>query len=120
IHFGDPAFDLGFSLTHLLSKAHVIESHRAVFFQMAQHYWHTYIAVTNALNVAELEAYVVRHTLACLLARVDGRSPLEYLSAEHRDRQRHIVLSLMADLPDSVSALIHAFEQKVQQPDVKD
>src|SRR6185503_2499871 len=22
IHFGDPAFDLGFSLTHLLSKAH--------------------------------------------------------------------------------------------------
>src|ERR1041384_40765 len=36
IHFGDPAFDLGFSLTHLLSKAHHIPARRADFLQAAQ------------------------------------------------------------------------------------
>ena len=37
---------------------------------------------------ADLETRAVRHTLACLLARVVGRSPLEYLDAAERSRQR--------------------------------
>lgn len=119
IHFGDPAFDVGFSLTHLLSKAHVVRSHRDTFFQMAQRYWTTYAAAAGSPGTEDLERYTVRHTLACLLARVDGRSPLEYLSGEHQDRQRAIVLALMADPPESVISLIQMFEQKVQQADVK-
>ena len=31
IHFGDPGFDLGFSLTHLLSKAHHLPAERENF-----------------------------------------------------------------------------------------
>ncbi len=44
------------------------------------------------------ERRAVRHTLACLLARVDGRSPVEYLD-DHgaRRRQRAAALKLMAD-----------------------
>jgi hypothetical protein len=38
----------------------------------------------------------VRHTLACLLARVAGRSPLEYLDQAERARQRRVVLRLMS------------------------
>ena len=46
---------------------------------------------------------VLRLPLACLLARVDGKSPLEYLDVEERDRQRAAVLKLMAARPAGLS-----------------
>ncbi len=94
IHWGDPAFDVGFSLTHLLSKAHHVATHRAAFKQAAHRYWHTYYAQVAGL-FGDLESRSVHCTLGCLLARVDGRSPLEYLSDAERDRQRDAVLSIM-------------------------
>src|SRR5205823_5639992 len=42
IHFGDPAFDVGFSLTHLLSKAHHLPERRAAFASAALEYWASY------------------------------------------------------------------------------
>jgi 5-methylthioribose kinase len=43
IHFGDPAFDVGFSLTHLLSKAHHLARHRALFVSAASVYVRRYL-----------------------------------------------------------------------------
>ncbi len=63
IHFGDPAFDLGFSLTHFLSKAHHLPDRRATFAQAANLYWSTYLrAVGEADWVGDLEPRAVRHT----------------------------------------------------------
>lgn len=68
IHWGDPAFDLGFALTHLLSKAHHLPPQRARFAQAANHYWSTYQAALGEVAWHEgLEEYAVHHTLACLL-----------------------------------------------------
>jgi tRNA A-37 threonylcarbamoyl transferase component Bud32 len=114
IHYGDPAFDLGFSLTHLLSKAHHLASHRAEFVEAASAYWEAY---TRALGdcpwAGDLEAHAVRNTLGCLLARVAGRSRLEYLSSSERDHQRNVVLRLMHDIPPSVADLIVAFTRQL-------
>jgi hypothetical protein len=61
-------------------------------------FWSEYRSVARCVAAgAAFENRVVRHTLACLLARVNGRSPLEYLSAPARDRQRGIVLELMSN-----------------------
>ena len=110
IHYGDPAFDLGFSLTHLLSKAHHVVPQRAAFLEAALLYWKTYWKTLGDVDWrAELEPRAVRHTLACLLARVDGRSPLEYLSAAERSRQRQRVLGLMGDAPSTVGRMIEQF-----------
>ena len=111
IHFGDPAFDVGFSMTHLLSKAHHLQTHRAKFLHAAQHYWQTYSALLNPFDWATaMEARAVRHTLACMLARVAGRSPLEYLDANERARQQQFVLGLMGDTPTTMPALIEHVE----------
>jgi hypothetical protein len=56
-----------------------------------------------------LEHRAVRHTLACLLARVCGRSPLEYLSVAERDRQRLASTTLMGHPPGTVAQLVDAF-----------
>lgn len=110
IHFGDPGFDLGFSLTHLLSKGHHLPERRSDFSQAARDYWRVYHEAVNGAAFADgLEARAVRHTLACLLARVAGRSPLEYLSPEERDRQRVIVIDLMTEPPGTVDLLVDQF-----------
>jgi aminoglycoside phosphotransferase (APT) family kinase protein len=110
IHFGDPAFDLGFSLTHFLSKAHHLPDRRAAFADAANLYWWTYLRTVGEADWVEgLEARAVRHTLGCLLARVAGRSPLEYLDKEERLRQEEAVLALMPHPPATVPELVDGF-----------
>ena len=112
IHFGDPAFDIGFSLTHLLSKAHHFPDLRADFATAAKLFWRTYEHSVRGLDIKEgLEERAVRHTLACLLARVAGRSPLEYLCREECERQRDIVIALMDEPPSTVVNLIGLFTE---------
>ena len=110
IHWGDPAFDLGFSFTHLLSKAHHRPAQRRDFLEAARWYWQSYRMHGGELaRGADLEARAVRHTLACLLARVDGRSPLEYLTEEERHRQRQIVLGILPAPPARLADLFEVF-----------
>jgi aminoglycoside phosphotransferase (APT) family kinase protein len=110
IHYGDPAFDLGFSLTHLLSKAHHVDGRRASFAEAAAHYWQTYgDTLGNVGWRADLERWAVHHTLGCLLARVAGRSPLEYLDAGERARQRDAVFALISRPPATVEELVERF-----------
>lgn len=110
IHWGDPAFDIGFSLTHLLSKAHHFPARRREFAQAANFYWQRYMEQLGAMPwQGELEPRAVCHTLACLLARVAGRSPLEYLDASQRTAQRKAVVALMQRPPLQISILIDEF-----------
>ena len=113
-HIGDPAFDLGFSLTHLLSKARHLPAQRADFAQAANAYYAAYgQALGNVAWRDGLEPRAARHTLACLLARVAGRSQLEYLNAEEKARQRGVVLALMPDAPRTVAELVARFIAKI-------
>jgi 5-methylthioribose kinase len=112
IHFGDPAFDLGFSLAHFLSKAHHIASQRAGFTSAARTYLGTYLAgLGDPAWAGDLEEHAVRNTLGCLLARVAGRSPLEYLSHVERERQRAVVLHLMQQPPRLMNDLFARFAE---------
>ncbi|MCC7086901.1 MAG: phosphotransferase [Pirellulales bacterium] len=114
IHWGEPAFDLGFSLTHLLSKAHHLSAHREAFAAAAKRYWHVYRESLGHVQWGgSLELRAVHHTLACLLARVAGRSPLEYLEHLERMRQAHAVVSLMAQPPQRVDTLIDALIERM-------
>jgi len=120
IHWGDQAFDLGFSLTHLLSKAHYLVNQRTAFADAALRYWRSYhqtvLAGAQAAPVwcDNLERFTIRHTLACLLARAYGRSPLEYLSHDQRKKQVEVVLTAFHAQPVSVEALILLFVNGLQ------
>jgi len=118
IHFGDPAFDLGFSLTHLLSKAHHLTHKRAEFADAANSYWRVYRgAAGDAAWASDLEPRAVRQTLGCLLARVAGRSPLEYLDAREQARQKQAALALIADCPDTIADLSRRWVAELERHD---
>jgi 5-methylthioribose kinase len=115
VHVGDPAFDLGFSLTHLLSKGHHLKEHRSAFLAAAIEYWKTYETETlSAPWFSEMESRAVNNTISCLLARTSGRSPLEYLSAGERSKQKAAALQLITHRPPTVPALIAEFGRRIQ------
>jgi 5-methylthioribose kinase len=114
LHFGDPAFDIGFSLTHFLSKALHLPQKRQALVGAAQLYWRRYLdEVRGAPWIAHLDFRAAQHTLASLLARICGRSPLEYLNEEERLLQRQIVLEMIEEDFAGVDRVITGFAEKI-------
>jgi 5-methylthioribose kinase len=114
VHHGDPAFDVGFALTHFLSKAnHMIEK-RARLIAAAPLFWRVYLKEIAPLGWNAIEPRIVRHILGCLLARVAGKSPLEYLTADEAAQQRGLTLLLMENPPNKVEDLIDEFAEKIE------
>jgi 5-methylthioribose kinase len=112
VHWGDAAFDLGFCLAHFLSKARHLPSLRLALLAEALALFAAVQTDSPAVNSdAQWETYAVRHTLGCLLARVAGRSTLEYLDADERPRQRNTVIGMLANEPATLPALVDAWLQ---------
>ncbi|WP_395736675.1 phosphotransferase family protein [Prosthecobacter sp.] len=99
--FGDPAFDAAFLLTHLHLKG--LLNPQAL--QLVPAFWSAYTSACGH----DLEQDTVRLLLCLLLARVHGKSPAEYLSAEHRDIVTRFVQSHLLSPPLSLAALTAAW-----------
>lgn len=113
-HFGDPTFDVGFALTHLLSKALHLRLYREDLRRGAQRFWHAYqTCLPPAAEFSSISERSVRQTLGCCLARVAGKSLLEYLTPEERIEQRATVLDLISSPPPHVEDLIDIFVDRV-------
>jgi len=112
IHYGDPAFDVGFALTHLLAKAmHRVRLRRRLL-EGARHYARAYLGCVRTVGLDySFEARACRHTIGCLLARVLGRSPLEYLSNTERERQINIAMELLNRRPVTLLRIISQVEE---------
>jgi 5-methylthioribose kinase len=113
VHFGDPAFDIGFALAHFLSKANHLHWHRRALMAGATVFWETYLSEVASLGWDSFEPRAVRHALACLLARVEGKSPLEYLTAPQAVRQFQATLFLISHPPETISGLIEEFHLRL-------
>src|ERR1043165_2615788 len=81
-HFGDPTMDLGLFLTHLTLKAVRSPERSRDFLALMSAFWFMYRNTALALAKRDPERRGVRHLGVCLLARVDGTSPVEYLPEE--------------------------------------
>jgi 5-methylthioribose kinase len=81
-HSGDPTMDLGFFLSHLLLKAAHRLAQRAEFFELTRSFWKGYGREVSYRPFAELQARGIEHCAVCLLARIDGTSPVDYLPEE--------------------------------------
>jgi aminoglycoside phosphotransferase (APT) family kinase protein len=114
--YGDPAFDLAFCLNHLLLKC------------LWQPQWRTrYLASFRTLAEAYLggvaweprdvfEARCARLLPGLLLARVDGKSPVEYVTAEaDRDRVRAFAKLLLRAPRTRLAEIAEAWRQTMER-----
>ncbi|SFN99350.1 Phosphotransferase enzyme family protein [Variovorax sp. PDC80] len=80
--FGDPAFDLAFCLNHLLLKCLVRPAQRGPLLNAFHALRASYLASVDWELATNVEARAAALLPALLLARVDGKSPVEYLTSE--------------------------------------
>jgi 5-methylthioribose kinase len=99
-HLGDPTMDLGFFLSHLLLKAVRRAPERDRYFELTRAFWRGYEAEVRFRPAAALRARGIGHLAVCLLARVDGTSPVDYLPEEpRREAVRRLGRALLRDRP---------------------
>lgn len=97
---GDPCFDVAFCLNHLILKSVHLPQSRARLHQSVLEFWQAYVAHVDWEDPAALQARTAALLPALMLARIDGKSPVEYLSEPNRVWVRAKALALL-DNPDA-------------------
>lgn len=100
-HVGDPTFDPAWTVGHLMLKA-VHRPPSAAALASAARAFLAGLAAALSGEVPVDAAQLVRQTGCLLLARVDGKSPADYLTPDERDRTRALARRILATPPDSV------------------
>ena len=103
--YGDPAFDLAFCLNHLLLKCIWHPEWTDGYLQSFAALKSTYLTGINWEPPQALEERAARLLPALTLARIDGKSPVEYLDDPKRDRVRVEALGLLKSNPGSLDAI---------------
>ncbi|HEY0457550.1 MAG TPA: aminoglycoside phosphotransferase family protein [Pyrinomonadaceae bacterium] len=94
--FGDPAFDLAFCLNHFMLKAAYRPAAAQDYKNCFKSFAESYLNQVNWERREEIEARGARLLPVLQLARVDGKSPVEYLSDETaKDKIRQPALRLI-------------------------
>lgn len=111
VHLGNPVFDLAFMLNHLTLKA----IHRA---DLASEYnaagtafWSAYCsgAPTFANHPIQIQRETIRQMGVLLLARIDGKSPAEYITTDaHKSVARRLARTILGEEVRSLSDLHQA------------
>jgi aminoglycoside phosphotransferase (APT) family kinase protein len=110
--FGDPAFDLAFCLNHLLLKGAREGADRTRYITAFSALAGAYLAGVEWENATEIEARAAALLPALFLARVNGKSPVEYLTREsERAAVRRCATPLIADPPRRVIDVADAWER---------
>lgn len=97
--FGDPAFDLAFCLNHLAIKARVVSGARVALAASFDSLASAYLGHVDWEPSEAVEMRAARLLGALALARVDGKSPVEYLDEGQRDRLRQAAREVIALQP---------------------
>lgn len=114
--WGDPAFDLAFCLNHLLLKCIWVPAVRHGYLGCFQAMADAYLPRVTWEVPSALETRTAHLLPALLLARVDGKSPVEYITDDtQRQTVRRVARRLLIDPPDRLADIAHAWEQETRE-----
>jgi len=112
--YGDPAFDLAFCLNHLLLKCLWTPASRSDFLACFDALCRAYLGRVDWEEPDGLEARAARLLPALLLARVDGKSPVEYVTRDgDKDSIRRIARPLILAGPRRLAAVRDAWAKEI-------
>ncbi|WP_229506730.1 phosphotransferase family protein [Pseudoduganella rivuli] len=112
--YGDPAFDLAFCLNHLLLKCLVRPDCTAALVASFKALTEAYFEHADWEPRASLEKRAAELLPALLLARVDGKSPVEYLTQDHqRDLVRGLAIPLLRHPVEHLAQVACAWQAAV-------
>ena len=112
--YGDPAFDLAFCLNHLLLKCVWTPRAASGFLACFDRLAGSYLDAVDWEPRAVIETRAARLLPGLFLARIDGKSPVEYVTAEtDKARVRQAARALLATPVERLSAVRVAWAQEL-------
>jgi aminoglycoside phosphotransferase (APT) family kinase protein len=120
--YGDPAFDLAFCLAHLLLKTLAHPGRAAAYLSCFDALSASYLNLIDFERRDRLESRAVELLPALLLARIDGKSPVEYLvgQAERQQWVRDFSTPRIAVSPDRLSDIAKDWRRQLSVLSVAD
>ncbi|HEY1723506.1 MAG TPA: aminoglycoside phosphotransferase family protein [Magnetospirillaceae bacterium] len=113
--YGDPAFDAAFCLNHLLLKCVWRPGNAARFLDMFDRLTSSYLAGATWEPRSQLESRIASLLPALLLARIDGKSPVEYITEDtDRERVRRFAIPFIRSAPTSLAAIRAAWAREMR------
>ena len=106
-HVGDPVFDLAFMLNHLMLKAIHLPAGLDGYRECAD-------AFLGAYGRKAEPSYLLGHVGCLMVARVDGKSPAEYLTNAERLQARALGTRLVLDPPDAPENAWRRLEEAIR------
>jgi len=104
--YGDPAFDLAFLLNHTLLKAAHLSASEGPLLGLYSRIASDYLPHIRWEDPCDFDRRCARMIGGLMLARIDGKSPVEYLDETARTRVRATARSLVQSPPDGVKQLL--------------
>lgn len=116
--FGDPAFDLAFCLNHFLLKCRHRPDRTKEYLQCFSSFTQHYLEQVDWEPAADLEQRAAALLPALFLARVDGKSPVEYITAEaHKACVRRVARPLILQPPARLEQIAQAWRTGLRAQD---
>lgn len=110
---GDPAFDIAFCLNHFLLKCLWTPSAQEGFLSIFREMSMTYLKGVDWEESAALEQRAATLLPGLFLARVDGKSPVEYLTTDRdKAKVRRCARSLLINPPERLSEVSDAWAEE--------
>ncbi|AFV00515.1 aminoglycoside phosphotransferase [Simiduia agarivorans SA1 = DSM 21679] len=113
--FGDPVFDLAFLLNHFFLKALRKPEDALAILALASAVWACYQRAAGPVVDADFEHRLTGLLPLLMLARVDGKSPVEYLGKPQQALIRTFVAELLPAPPKSLSGLIATWTKTLEE-----
>ena len=112
---GDPAFDIAFCLNHFLLKCIWVPAAIDAFLACYERMVSAYLAEVDWETPAALEQRAARLLPGLFLARVDGKSPVEYITREaDREKVRLCARALLIEPPARLQEIADAWRKSMK------
>lgn len=111
--WGDPVFDLAFCNNHIILKSILNTSNKKEYILLSKKFIETYI---NKINWEEKSNFIDRFLKLIpllVLARLDGKSPIEYYQNKHIKKARALSLKILDDKIKDINNFFSIWEKYV-------
>ena len=110
--YGDPAFDLAVCLNHMLLKCVWVPAFSKSYLSCFDFLSRAYLENTTWEDSKAIEGRVATLLPGLMLARIDGKSPVEYLTRDSdKERVRSVAKKLLLHPPQTLAEVRSAWQE---------
>ena len=118
-HYGDPTLDFAFCLNHLLLKfIHMSVKEQSLkyeYLKTAENYCTTYLNTVEFEEEQTLNSNAVKELGCLMLARIDGKSPVEYITDDRaKDIARRISQNILFGDYNKLAQVFEMIDHELQ------